>query len=132
MEAKKVIRNKLIEILDCLHHEFGVGEVMYFTDTECEIIADHLMQHGVTVQDLTKPLSYEEARDNMTDPMWIEFRNDPASKHNGWTIKDSDGYFIIRTFGIVSLKASSYGRLWRCWPSEPTVFDIAEAKWEEK
>ena len=42
-------RKKLIEILDRLFIDYG-AQAVYFTDQECEDIADCLIANGVTVQ----------------------------------------------------------------------------------
>ena len=42
-------REKLIEILDRLFVDYG-AQAIYFTDQECEDIADYLISNGVTVQ----------------------------------------------------------------------------------
>lgn len=42
-------REKLIEMLDRLFVDYG-AQAVYFTDQECEDIADYLISNGVTVQ----------------------------------------------------------------------------------
>ena len=42
-------REKLIEILDRLFIDYG-AQAIYFTDQECEDIADNLISNGVTMQ----------------------------------------------------------------------------------
>lgn len=48
-------REKLIEILDRLFIDYG-AQAIYFTDQECEDIADNLISNGVTVGVGAKPL----------------------------------------------------------------------------
>ena len=48
-------REKLIELLDRLLVDYG-AQTIYFTDQECEDIADYLISNGVTVGVDTKPL----------------------------------------------------------------------------
>lgn len=47
MAETDAAKQKLMEILGSLYHEAGGGFVLYFTDDECEIIADHLLKHGI-------------------------------------------------------------------------------------
>ena len=47
MAETDAAKHKLMAILDSLYHEGDGGVVLYFTDDECEIIADHLLKHGI-------------------------------------------------------------------------------------
>lgn len=72
-ENKKTDREKLIELLN----EFFDGEedggfVLYFTDSECEIIADYLLSHGVT---------FEKQGEWETDKEDLDWGNSLKRKH---------------------------------------------------
>lgn len=47
MSDTTIAKNKLCSALSSLCHEGDGGFVLYFTDDECEIIADHLLKHGI-------------------------------------------------------------------------------------
>ena len=47
----KINKKKLTSILDSFFCELGVGYTMYFTDEEVDILVEHLIKHGVGVQD---------------------------------------------------------------------------------
>lgn len=47
MTEVNAAKQKLMAILGSLYHEADVGFVLYFTDDECEVIADHLLEHGI-------------------------------------------------------------------------------------
>ena len=41
--------NHLVTILDQFYWEGAMGQVMYFTDEESEILAEYLMNNGIVV-----------------------------------------------------------------------------------
>ena len=50
-ENKKTDREKLMELIgEFFYGKTDSGFVIYFTESECEIIADYLLSHGVTFE----------------------------------------------------------------------------------
>jgi hypothetical protein len=57
------MRKKIAEILNSFYYEGGVGHVMYFTEDEAEILAEHLVSNGVGVwssQDRSRLVDFKE------------------------------------------------------------------------
>ena len=118
-------REKLVEIL----LEVSKNIMSFPSEGFNEHLADYLIAHGVTVREMQKPLTAEEAKslvlwDTDKPPLlWIEYK----------TNKERNRYVYVATVGELyqlSQLLSSYGNNVRCWAKKPTEEERKAAEWE--
>jgi len=51
MDEMNAAKQKIVSILDAFFYECDAGLAMYFTDDECEVLADYLIENGVGLSD---------------------------------------------------------------------------------
>lgn len=77
-------------------------------------------------------MTFEEIKDNMGVPVWVEYADD--ENWNGYGVPTSDLETCIMIFGANAYcvhNARSVNVSWRCWTSRPTPEQMRETKWEE-
>lgn len=103
----------------------------FFSDSEMLQLADYLIAHGVTVKQMQKPLTVDEA---------IEMSKD---EHAIFYVENNLQNSIFRSASWASVNIwlnicdekqknrNSYGRTWRCWAKRPTDEERKAAEWEK-
>ena len=102
---------------------------------ECRaaLIADHLMENGVTVKEPQKPMAFSELAGYLGRVLWLEVNFEKAvcpMRLDSW---EQWGVWFDSFENVegVAMRASAYGSKWRCWAEEPTDEERMAAKWEE-
>ena len=76
-------------------------------------------------------LTYEEIKDNMGVPVWVEYADDESG--NGYGVQTSDLGAYIMIFGANAYcahNACSHNVKWRCWTSRPSPDQMRKTPWE--
>lgn len=93
--------------------------------------ANFLISHGVTVKEMQKPLTVDEAS-GTNEPVWMEYITGMVFVCDlvvspGWNgIYDA---YIIGTTEPKPLPEMYYGKTWRCWADKPTEEERKAAEW---
>lgn len=129
-DREKLVR--LIEESAYIKLAFPEGQISYYLDSE--MIADHLLSHGVTVKEPQKPLKLEEAT-GTNKIVWYEQRmglyyiETPCDA----VFSEIAGFIELAIVGHekpMYRPAYTYGQLWRCWAEKPTEEERKAAEWE--
>lgn len=76
-------------------------------------------------------MTYEEIKDNLGVPVWVEYADDENG--NGYGVPTSDLEAYIMIFGANAYcahNARSHNIKWRCWTFRPTPEQMRDTKWE--
>lgn len=90
--------------------------------------ANFLISHGVTVQEMQKPLSLEELSYE-TDMYWVE------NEDGCFPVLLCDKSYCFSSFSQFGteqdavLNNDDYGKTWRCWAEKPTEGERKAAEW---
>lgn len=145
-------REKLIEILakyftigDSYEYSltrvkeaFAIGtmtldDFVEFDDNKVADIADHLIANGVTVREMQKPLTVEEASETI-ETVWYEYYRNPIVIPADVVYSHSANFLEIHKLGaisVMSMREDAYGKTWRCWAEKPTEEERKAAEWEK-
>lgn len=104
---------------------------------DVEALADHLLDHGVTVKEPQKPLTVEETLEKRF--VYLEFKHlllqEPVVMFRAWNEWEDDEIIHYDRFGCqysnIDCEEKDYGKKWRCWAEKPTEAERKNAKWEE-
>lgn len=76
-------------------------------------------------------MTYEEIKDNMGVPVWVEYADN--ENWNGYGVPTSDHKAYIMIYGA-NAYCANYARsnnvAWRCWTSRPSPEQMRETPWE--
>lgn len=95
-------------------------------DRVCREVIEYLQKQEPRV------MTFEEIKDNMGVPVWVEYADD--ENWNGYGVPTSDFETYIMIFGandFCSHNARTYNVKWRCWSARPSQDQMLETKWEE-
>lgn len=131
-------REKLVKILVEADQEIGILCDGCGSRPEHEIfgnIADHLLSHGVTVQEPKKPIQKGYILEN--SPCWLE----ELSEKYGYSLDIADftksateNVYHASFIGFEEYEkydVDQYGKTWRCWAEKPTEEERQAAEWEK-
>ena len=97
-------------------------------------IADHLIAHGVTVREMQKPLTLQEAKERKT--VWLDCDDGFCDDVPFPSLYMYRGYPHHSVFiapqnedDKLWLDDEEYGETWRCWAEKPTEEERKAAEW---
>ena len=131
-DREKLVR--LIEESAYIKLAFPEGQISYYLDSE--MIADHLLSHGVTVKEMQKPLTVEETLEKRV--VYLEFKHlllqEPVVMFRAWNEWEDAEIIHYDRFGCqysnIDCEENDYGKKWRCWAEKPTEMEGKAAEWE--
>lgn len=124
---------KLVELIDDVSEGHAENLLQPFG---AETLASRLIDNGVTVKQMQKPIAFEELYDKFYSVVWCEDGNSGILNELLSPLRlmyVGHAYAEFEQFGSkdwIALKVDDYGYTWRCWASEPTSKEMGAAEWE--
>ena len=138
MTDRKMLLNLICESMD---DSLCIAHCNHFPCHKVEIIADHLIAHGVTVKEPQKPLTVEEIEriaeeregnawplDDVPPILCAEIKNGRTFWINWGTAVDA--LVLIEAYGKLQ-NQDSYNKQWRLWLRKPTEEERKAAEWKK-
>lgn len=103
---------------------------LFFPDVKFQEAIDYLLENGVTVRKMQKPLTEEEVI-AMPDVVWVEWSHGDIEPKIPCTIEMSANRTLYCFTDDTFLRLSDHGKTWRCWAKRPTEEERKAAVWME-
>jgi hypothetical protein len=94
---------------------------LFFPNVKFKEAIDYLLENGVTVKQMQKPLTVENLiffNWEIWCEWWIELKSGRL-----FCAKECEGY--------IHTPKDEYGKTWRCWKEKPTDEERQAAEWEK-
>ena len=111
---------------------------LFFPKVKFKEAIDYLLENGVTVRQMQKPLTVEELKEiyfMREDHVWPRERKPPYLYLDSSLEKNDHlwvAWSIVVDFletGYRQYTVESYGKTWRCWAEKPTDEERKAAEW---
>lgn len=127
-------REKLYELIVDAENEL-YKEMPYHEDgLRIYRVVDYLIENGVTVRQMQKPLTVEKLKEHIGKVVHLEYA---GNKMEDYPVLLGHCWMFYAEFEMYGAYDSSefilddYGKTWRCWAKKPTEEEREAAEWEK-